>query len=509
MYETALLVMDAAVYLFWGWCLYRFCGNFLTLRRKVPAKGKGSFLKNGWPMWCFWAVWKGLHDLLTEADYNSVRMLLRTALLYGVLLLFLYVFYEGGRGALLFCFVTFTVVSEISRFLGQSVSPLWNWLYDYGNQMLMEGQVADLERYIRLVMIHSYVMQIIMNAIFLVVLRGSLYLVDRTFRGRSRAFDRAELKILLLPGCIAAFFCVLLRIIMVTVEEEIPFFMYDTYPLLRGVVPLLLILCLFSVLSGAKLLCELRDLHEEKNRSLILGQQLESMEEHLRETERIYAGVRVMKHDMKNQLAVVAKLAGNPEGQEEMQTYLAEMDRTLSKLDFPCKTGSAALDTLLAIKFHEMKEKLPDVIFEAENLLIPPSLRVRSMDLSLILGNGLDNAIEACERLAGQERQEQERPKQERPEHGCPEQGRPGHGRPWIRVGAMQKGACFLLEIANSFDGRLNCSPGQEFPETMKEECGFHGIGLQSIRSVALKYQGGVDWKAEGEVFTLTVMLKG
>ena len=500
MYEAALWAMDAAVCLFWGWCLYRFCGSFLILRPlfsrgkrrrggieeragEEPSGGGKSFLGNGWPIWCFWTVWKWLHSLSAGTDYDSVRMLLRTALLYGALFLFLYVFYVGGRGALLFCFVTFMSVCEIGRFLAQSVLPLGNRFYDIVDQMLMEGRITDLEVYMRFVKGYSWVMQILMNGVFLGLVRGSLYLLDRTFRGRSRGFDRAELRFLLLPGCIAALFCVLLRIIMVTVEGEIPMLMYDTYPLLKGVVPLLLILCLLSVLYGARLLCELRDLHEERNRALILGQQLESMESHLKETERIYAGVRAMKHDMKNQLAVVVELAGHSGEQEELQAYLAQMNRTLSKLDFPCKTGSAALDTLLAIKFHEMREKIPDVIFEAEKLLIPSSLRVRPMDLSLILGNGLDNAIEACERLAGRE-------------------------QPWIRVEAMQKGPCFLLEIANSFDGRINCAEGQEFPETMKEESDLHGIGLQSIRSVALRYQGGVDWKAEGKIFTLTVMLK-
>ena len=45
-------------------------------------------------------------------------------------------------------------------------------------------------------------------------------------------------------------------------------------------------------------------------------------------------------------------------------------------------------------------------------------------------------------------------------------------------------------------------------PDTMKKESSLHGIGLQSIKSTAMKYHGGVDWQAEGKVYTLTVMLK-
>ena len=564
MYDVTLVVMDAVVYSFWGWCLYRFCGSFLVLRepghrrrketgQTVSPMSRRSFFRNGWPLWCFWAVWKWLHGLLTDSEYNSVHTLFRTFLLYGILFLFLRVLYEGRRGALLFSFVTFTAVSEISRFLAYSVSPLGTWLYDVANRMLEEGRVADLGAYLRLIMIYSCILQLSMNVVFMLCLRGTLYSVEREFRVRSRSFDRVELKFLLLPGCIAVVFCMLLRIIMVTMEGQIPSFMYDKYPLLMGVVPLLLILCLCSVLYSVRLFCKLRDLNEEKNRSVILGQQLESMEEHLRETERVYAGVRAMKHDMKNQLAVVAELAGQSGTETEMQAYLAQLNRTLSELDFPCKTGSAVVDTLVGIKFHEMRERIPGISFQVESLLVPSDLKVSPMDLSLILGNGLDNAIEACERLAGAiETPETEEKADAGLQQGIgtgenvnagleqristgadagvgvesetgsgtyvnPEtESKTGSGtvaeagpeQPWIRVDTMMKASCFFLEIANSFDGKLNCSARQEFPETLKEEGSLHGIGLQSIKATATKYHGGGDWTAEGKVFTLTVMLK-
>lgn len=434
-------------------------------------------------MWCFWTGWKWLVSMFTETDYDTVRLLLRTIVVYGALFLFLWVFYEGRRGALLFSFVTFVAVSEISRFMAHAAMSLGNHLYDLLDPMVLEGLITDLEVYLRLIRIYACLMQVIMNLVFMIVLRGTLRRLSAGFEGGRQGFEREELKFLLLPGCTAIMFCVLLRIILVTMEDQIPQTLYEKYPLLTVVVPLLLILCLCLVLYSARLFCRLKYLHEEKNRSLILEKQLEGMEEHLRETERIYAGVRAMKHDMRNQLAVVTELAGQSGAKEELQTYLAQLNQTLDELDFPCRTGSAALDTLVAIKYHEMREKVPGISFQAEDLLIPEGLKVSPMDLSLILGNGLDNAIEACERLAATE-------------------------GPWIRVRTMMRASFFLLEIANSFDGRLNYSSGQEFPETSKKDTGLHGIGLTSIRETARKYCGGVDWQGEDKVFTLTVMLK-
>lgn len=523
MYDVMLVVMDAVVFTFWGWCLYRFCGCFLVLRRLGHRDGDRlragkSFFRNGWPMWCFWTGWKWLVSMFTETDYDTVRLLLRTIVVYGALFLFLWVFYEGRRGALLFSFVTFVAVSEISRFMAHAAMSLGNHLYDLLDPMVLEGLITDLEVYLRLIRIYACLMQVIMNLVFMIVLRGTLRRLSAGFEGGSQGFEREELKFLLLPGCTAIMFCVLLRIILVTMEDQIPQTLYEKYPLLTVVVPLLLILCLCLVLYSARLFCRLKYLHEEKNRSLILEKQLEGMEEHLRETERIYAGVRAMKHDMRNQLAVVTELAGQSGAKEELQTYLTQLNQTLDELDFPCRTGSAALDTLVAIKYHEMREKVPGISFQAEDLLIPEGLKVSPMDLSLILGNGLDNAIEACERLAATEGRttaakgktaaagpESSSAGREEAAEGASIAGTEG---PWIRVRTMMRASFFLLEIANSFDGNLNYSPGQEFPETSKQDTGLHGIGLTSIRETARKYCGGVDWQGEDKVFTLTVMLK-
>lgn len=523
MYDVMLVVMDAVVFTFWGWCLYRFCGCFLVLRRLGHRDGDRlragkSFFRNGWPMWCFWTGWKWLVSMFTETDYDTVRLLLRTIVVYGALFLFLWVFYEGRRGALLFSFVTFVAVSEISRFMAHAAMSLGNHLYDLLDPMVLEGLITDLEVYLRLIRIYACLMQVIMNLVFMIVLRGTLRRLSAGFEGGRQGFEREELKFLLLPGCTAIMFCVLLRIILVTMEDQIPQTLYEKYPLLTVVVPLLLILCLCLVLYSARLFCRLKYLHEEKNRSLILEKQLEGMEEHLRETERIYAGVRAMKHDMRNQLAVVTELAGQSGAKEELQTYLTQLNQTLDELDFPCRTGSAALDTLVAIKYHEMREKVPGISFQAEDLLIPEGLKVSPMDLSLILGNGLDNAIEACERLAATEGRttaaegktaaagpESSSAGREEDAEGASIAGTEG---PWIRVRTMMRASFFLLEIANSFDGNLNYSPGQEFPETSKQDTGLHGIGLTSIRETARKYCGGVDWQGEDKVFTLTVMLK-
>ena len=66
----------------------------------------------------------------------------------------------------------------------------------------------------------------------------------------------------------------------------------------------------------------------------------------------------------------------------------------------------------------------------------------------------------------------------------------------------------FFLKVENSFDGRVVRKPQNEFPVTDKADSGNHGIGMVNIKSTAQKYQGTMDFKVNGRVFILSVMMK-
>ena len=71
-----------------------------------------------------------------------------------------------------------------------------------------------------------------------------------------------------------------------------------------------------------------------------------------------------------------------------------------------------------------------------------------------------------------------------------------------------QKGSLLILKVENSFDGRLVRRRQEEFPLTDKADKKSHGIGLANIKSTAEKYQGTMDFKVNGRVFILSVMMK-
>lgn len=187
---------------------------------------------------------------------------------------------------------------------------------------------------------------------------------------------------------------------------------------------------------------------------------------------------------MKNTLAVIMQLAGKAEA--ELQTYLLELNQNFERLEFQFKTGNTVIDILLNMKYHEVIRTIPDIQIDAERLLFLEEIYIQSYDIGVIIGNALDNAIEACRKLKA-EKQEAET---------------------FIRISCFKKGKILFIEVENSFNGKVVKKKQSEFPVTDKTDKKAHGIGLVNIKHTVEKYHGAVDWSANGKVFTLSVMMK-
>ena len=293
---------------------------------------------------------------------------------------------------------------------------------------------------------------------------------------------------ILIPALTGLTLCTLLRVIMITVEGDIPVFLYQKYPSLVLLLPAVLFLSLLSILQGVRSFQKLTSLSREKNSHIILEKQMEDMQDYMREQERIHSGLKSIRHDMKNTLAVISSLAGQrePGGNTELQTYLSALGRTMEHLEIPFHTGNQVVDALLHRKCQEAQGVLPDLKLDTDQLMFPKDLAIQSYDLGILLGNALDNAFAACEKLKGRE----------------------SKAEVFIRLLSFQRGPFFFLRVENSFDGSLIRTSRTEFPITDKEDKELHGIGMLNMKRVAESYQGTVDWNAEDRIFTLAVMLK-
>lgn len=98
------------------------------------------------------------------------------------------------------------------------------------------------------------------------------------------------------------------------------------------------------------------------------------------------------------------------------------------------------------------------------------------MDLCVIFGNALDNAIEACDRVENEERQ--------------------------IYVYMMYSPQELTCRISNTAK-----KPEHEIIKTSKSDKLNHGFGLENIKKTVEKYNGVVNIEQDEEKFTLSFSL--
>lgn len=476
MYDVLNVCLEVVTALGQGYLLQYFLGSFLE------GRGKDRHINGLLVTASYGALRLGINFIL-PSDYDSIRTVLKVAVIFVAIVLLALLFYKGIYGITAFLAITYMAVSEITFFLSYMLMQISGNLFELWVWLLGKGYISadTLEG---LVQITAVVLQMFFYGIFIVLLYFALRKINESFRDKDYRVQRTELYFLLVPGMVGLLICVLLRTIMITVENDVPKLLYDRFPILIIIVPAILSLSLLSILYVVKTFQDMIALNREKNSRIILEKQIENMQEHMEEMERIYSGIRSMKHDMKNTLAVIMQLAGREEA--ELQTYLSELNQNFDNLEFQFKTGNTVVDTLLNMKYHEAIRIIPDIRIDAERLLFSDEMHIQSYDIGVMIGNALDNAMEACRKL-----------KAEDPE-----------AETFIRLTSFKKGKMIFIEVENSFNGRVVKKKQSEFPVTDKTDKREHGIGLLNIKHTAEKYHGAVDWSVDGKVFTLSVMMK-
>ena len=481
MYKMVELLYMAVV-LFQGYCLQYFLGSFLESRWKSRWNGLCVAVLYAAGLY---GISRMFNQVLTTG-YNGYREAVwKLALSLCILVVLALCFYKAFRLITVFLVVAFQAVADISKYaavillaiMGDGVVAIWNRCVEKGLFKSDRALMMTLNGSMLAVQIFQYL--VIAMLLFI-----SLRKIVRDFKEKDYEIHRTELLFLLIPAAAGLLICVLLRIIIVTLEDNVPEMLYDRYPILVVVLPAILLLSLLSILYGVKLFQDMVYRNKAKSERVILKNQVRSLQEHMEEMERIYSAIRGMKHDMKNTLAVIGQLSMEEKG--ELQEYLADLNQTFDRLDMRFRTGNTVADTLLNMKYHEAVRLVPDLEMDVDKLVFPQDLKIHSYDIGIILGNAVDNAVRACRKLKEKE---------------------PGADA-FIRFVTLQKGNLLVLKVENSFDGKLVRRPREEFPVTDKPDKENHGMGLANIKNTVEKYHGTMDYMVKGRVFILSMMMK-
>lgn len=181
-------------------------------------------------------------------------------------------------------------------------------------------------------------------------------------------------------------------------------------------------------------------------------------------------------HDLKNELLGIRDLlnANTSQGMEKLNEICAAAFSAQSVT----LTGNDTLDGLISMKQQQMQEY--GISFEP-SIHMPVTNRIHTLDLCVVLGNLLDNAIEAVGQLPS------DKPRQ-------------------ISMTATQINHYLSLKITNTVAQPV--ALGEDGPQTTKLEREQHGFGLKSVQEIAEKYNGACSFCNGNDTFSVIVMMQ-
>ena len=200
----------------------------------------------------------------------------------------------------------------------------------------------------------------------------------------------------------------------------------------------------------------------------IVELQTEQSKTHLDEVRSIHKEMRGYKHDFHNHLQTLKGYIEAGESERALK-YIEELDYGVMNTDTLLKTGNVSVDVILSAKIAKAKSKGINVTVKAN---LPDNLNVTDVELSIVIGNLLDNAIEACTASTDKE--------------------------PFIRVYLVMKSNMLYFSMLNSSGDKLKKN-GSLFNS---KKGGFHGFGLRRAESIIEKHGGWIKYNSEDGAFS-------
>ncbi|NBI66116.1 ATP-binding protein [Pseudoflavonifractor sp. 60] len=219
-----------------------------------------------------------------------------------------------------------------------------------------------------------------------------------------------------------------------------------------------------------------RQYEVEKELARLKSEQAELLERDYTTLNRAYEVNAKLFHDFHNHIGVLRQLLAHEKYGEAVR-YLDELQAPVQDLTAAVWTGDETADYLINSK--AAAAETAGVRFQAQ-VEFPRRTNIRSVDLCAILGNLLDNAIEAARQV-------------------------PNQSERTVALTIRRIHQMLVIKVENSFAAAPVQENGQL--KTTKTGGGLHGWGLKSAQTAAEKYDGMVQANVSGEIFRAVATL--
>lgn len=204
----------------------------------------------------------------------------------------------------------------------------------------------------------------------------------------------------------------------------------------------------------------------------MLRQNLKAYVSQLEVISKSTAHIKALRHDMKHHMNEIQILAGK-NGVEGIRRYISSMQEYLKTPDEIIESGDVEIDSLLNYMLAKARKEQISVRTEVRL----SDISRHSFDINIILGNLLENAIEAA-------RQTEEKK---------------------LTVAIREEKGVLKIHIENSYNGILQ-QKGTKFLTT-KKDSDLHGLGLGNVENIVRKYHGEMKIEKRDNMFSVRILL--
>lgn len=216
-------------------------------------------------------------------------------------------------------------------------------------------------------------------------------------------------------------------------------------------------------------------LYNDRHEKMMLEQQNKA---YINQIKLVYDSQNALKyyrHDMRNHLFKMRDMVEKSE-YKQLEEYIGQAVSYMKIDKKVIDSGNSEIDCLLNYKLRNIEEM--NIKLETK-FVLPHELFINVFDINIVLGNLIDNALEALKQ--------------------CDE-------RELIVRLTYSKGVMFIT-IKNSFSGNIKIDSDNQKLFTTKKDFKNHGLGLQSVQYTIDKYYGTMEIETTEKMFIVKALM--
>jgi Signal transduction histidine kinase regulating citrate/malate metabolism len=185
--------------------------------------------------------------------------------------------------------------------------------------------------------------------------------------------------------------------------------------------------------------------------------------------------LKSFRHDIKPHLVTLREYAikGNT---DEIEEYIKMLIGDIEKSEVSSDSGNLAFDSIINYKLKNASNAGIHLNLE---IFIPVALQFEIIDIVAILGNLLDNALEAVENVEEK----------------------------WLTLDIQYEKGTLFIKSENPYNGVIKYKDEDKSEIHSSKQGDNHGYGIKNIRKAVEKYNGDLNISIEDNVFSMSILL--